>query len=63
MYMRFKDTKNGNPVFSGGFHADVVAVLGEKPVAQGGDIGIGGVKNLYLVRGRQSDRVRSTDTR
>ena len=30
--------KNGDPVFTCGFHTDVVAVLCEKPVAQGDDI-------------------------
>ena len=31
--MRLKDIKNGDPVFTGGFHTDVMAVLCEKPVA------------------------------
>lgn len=38
MHVRFKDIKNGNLVFTGGFHTDIVAVLCEKPVAQGNDI-------------------------
>ena len=36
--VRFKDIKDRDPVFTGGFHADIVTALGEKPVAQGGDI-------------------------
>lgn len=38
MQVGFKDVKNGDPVFTCGFHTDIVAVLCEKPVAQGGDI-------------------------
>jgi hypothetical protein len=36
--VRFKDIKDRDPVFTGGFHADIVTALGEKPVAQGGGI-------------------------
>lgn len=36
--VRFKDIKDRDPVFTGGFHADIAAALGEKPVAQGGGI-------------------------
>ena len=54
MHMRFQDIKNRNPIFTGGFRADIAAVLCEKPAAQGGDIGMGGVKDFGFVRGRQS---------
>ncbi len=55
--------KMGIQSFTDGFHADIAAVLCEKPVAQGGDIWIGGVESFCLVRGRQSNGVRSTDSR
>ena len=38
MHVGFEDVKNGDPVFTSGFHTDVASVLCEKPVAQGGDI-------------------------
>ncbi len=38
MHVGFEDVKNGDPVFTSGFHTDAVSVLCEKPVAQGGDI-------------------------
>jgi hypothetical protein len=40
MEMVFQDVENGNPVFPGGFHADVGAVVFKKPAAEGDQIDV-----------------------
>jgi len=39
--------KNGNPVFTGRFHTDIVAALCDKPVTQGSDISNSEIFSLF----------------
>ena len=51
MEMAFQDIENGNPVFTGGFHADLRAVMAKEPVTAGFEVGVEGSEPLFLISG------------
>jgi hypothetical protein len=40
MNIVFEDVENGDPVFAGRFHTDMMAVIFEKPVTESDQVGI-----------------------
>ena len=60
--MRFKDVKNWNPVFTSGFHADIMAVIREKPVTHSCNLRIIGGEGFHFISCFQSDRIRHADS-
>ena len=61
MEMGFKDIKNGDPVFTSGFHADLRAVMLKEPVPAGFEVRVEGGEPLFLVSGNAFE-VSSGDT-
>lgn len=47
----FQDVEYGNPIFPGGFHADIQTVVFQKPIRKTVQVGIEGTESLFLVVG------------
>ena len=50
----FKDVEYGNPVLSGGFHANIQAAVFQKPVCKTVQVRIEGTESLFLINGLQA---------
>ena len=61
MEMSFKDIGDREPVFTGGFHADLRTVMPEEPVTTGNEVGVESGEPLFLVRG-DAFEISSCDT-
>jgi len=61
MEMGFKDIENRDPVFTGGFHTDLSAVVFQEPVAAGNEVRIKGSEPLFLISGNAFE-VSGSDT-
>ena len=62
VHMRLKDVKNRDPVFTGGFHADMQTVIREKPVTHSCNLWIVGGEGFHFISCFQSDRIRNADS-
>lgn len=61
MEMGFKDIENRDPVFTGGFHADLGAAIAQEPVPAGFEVRVKSGEPLFLVSGNAFE-VSSGDT-
>ena len=51
MEMSFKDIEDRDPVFTGGFHADLRTVMPEEPVTAGDEVGVESGEPLFCISG------------
>lgn len=59
--MGFQDVKNGDPVFAGGFHADIMAAMFEQSVTEQYNVGVVGRKSPDSIGSFQGNRIGNTD--